>query len=327
MKIDPAIRTRFERQAAIASALKREVDRDLLKRKHAAWHYESRVKADESFALKVETGRVKNLDEVEDVFGATLVVPNSALLADAEAVVTERYRLQERRPLRSQITTKKPEEFRFDDIRLYVRYARTEGERTAIPDGALFEVQVKTFLQHAWTVATHDLVYKSDQRDWRRERVAYQIKANLEQAEVVIGAIEGLAASAVLPAENPAIDEINLIIAVLSEEWSGTALPRDVRRLAESIQVLLTVVESGGDTDKARLLKELLVRGRERSAGAHSLDWSPYRSVLNYVAHEHEAKLRKRVRGASRQKLLMYPETLAALGTDPSEASGAVVVT
>ena len=47
-------------------------------------------------------------------------------------------------------------------------------------------MQVKTFLQHAWGIATHDLIYKTDDVSWSRQRIAYQIKAMLEHAEMSI---------------------------------------------------------------------------------------------------------------------------------------------
>lgn len=321
MKIDAVVRAEFARQERIAASLKIEVDLDLLKRKLPSWHYESRVKGEESFALKVETGRVDSVSEVEDVFGATIVVPTAAELPRAEQLVTDRYELLERRPSNHALTSKRPDEFRFDDIRLYVRYRRTETERTAIPDRALFEVQVKTFLQHAWAAATHDLVYKTDQRDWRRERVAYQIRAALEQAEVAVGGIQAMATTDVLPSAHPPIDEVNKVIDSIRSEWDEVALPRDVRRLAEAVVQLLKAAEAS-----AADLPAILVRGRERHAGAHSLDWSPYRSILNYVAEEHKAAFARRLRGTSRTKILLYPEVLPKVGLTSAQLRGAVLV-
>ncbi|MFE6971423.1 hypothetical protein [Isoptericola sp. NPDC057653] len=329
MKIDAAIRESYERQARIARQLKGEVDIDLQKRKHSSWHYESRVKGDESFAIKVESGRVPDPNRMEDVFGATLVVPNATRLPEAEAVVTQRYSVHERRPPTATGTTKRPHDFLFDDVRLYVRYERTEGERTAIPDGTLFEVQIKTFLQHAWAVATHDLIYKSEQRDWRRERVAYQVRATLEQAEVTIAGIEALAASDVLPSANPEIDQLNEIIDVLNTEWDAAALPRNVRSLAESVNNLLKIVDGSPAADRVEILRALLLSGSQRNAGAHSLDWSPYRSVLNYIADDHSQRLSRRLRNggqSQKAKVLVYPETLARLGIEQAEARGAVVL-
>lgn len=95
LKIDARVREAFERQEQVAERLGAEVNRDLTKRKHSSWHYESRVKSLESFALKVETGRIESLKEVEDVFAATIVVPDATQVAEAEAIVTQKYTLKE----------------------------------------------------------------------------------------------------------------------------------------------------------------------------------------------------------------------------------------
>jgi ppGpp synthetase/RelA/SpoT-type nucleotidyltranferase len=327
VKIDATVRDAFEEQEAVANALRAEVDRDLRQRKDATWHYVSRVKGLESFALKVETGRISSLAEVEDVFAATIVVPQWSEIAAARDLVLEKYELHERRPPTDDETSKSPDSFRFDDLRMYVRYRRVEGEKTAIPDGALFEVQIKTFLQHAWAVATHDVIYKSPKRDWRRERVAHQVRASLESAEVAIGNIDSLAASTILPGIDSEIAELNAIIVVLEDHWSQELLPTNIRRLAENVCDLMRVVDRRWDADRPAILSTLLDAGKARNLGAHSIDWSPYRSVLNYVAHDHSSKLRARVIDPkSKKKLLVYPEVLEALSVEQDQAIAAVVV-
>ena len=330
LKIDAVLRQAFARQEEVAKSLKAEVDNFFRRGKRDGWHFESRVKGIESFALKVETGRVASIEEVEDVFGATLVVPSSSQVEDAVELVLGQYDLVSRRPPTPASTHKRPESFPFDDVRLYVRYRRSEGEATSIPDKALFEVQIKTFLQHAWAVATHDVIYKTAVRDWRRERIAYQVRAALEAAEVAIGDVDLLAQSRALPESSAEIEEVNGIIALIRENWQEELLPRDVRRLAENIRELMSVVvrfEPG--KDRVAILAELLGRGKARNGGEHSVDWSPYRSVLEYVAHDHKSKLRGELQQPWRQKknqmLLIYPETLMSLGLAPDKAIGAVV--
>lgn len=326
MKIDAAIRDAHSRLEPIARALQAEVNHDLQQRKDGAWHYQSRVKDLESFALKVESGRIESLSRVEDMFGATLVVQDAGQIQRAIDVVATRYPIVTRRPPSSSSTKKNSDSFVFDDVRLYVNYERTEGERTAIPNNTLFEVQIKTFLQHAWAVATHDLTYKTALRDWRRERIAYQIKAALEQAEVAIGGIETLASTSVLPASDDQIDELNAIIIIIMNEWEEHDLPTNVRRVAESVQSLLRIVDQRNTADRAAILSELVANGRTRNGGGHSIHWSPYRSVLNYVAQEHPGKLKRRIRSErSRQKLLIYPEVLALLSVSEAAATSVIV--
>jgi ppGpp synthetase/RelA/SpoT-type nucleotidyltranferase len=92
--------------------------------------------------------------------------------------------------------------FRLIDLRLYV----TLPDSPALPptdlSDVVFEVQIKTFLQHAWSIATHDLLYKTDAVNWSKERIAYQIKARREHAEISIQEAEDLATSAALAKED-----------------------------------------------------------------------------------------------------------------------------
>ena len=74
-----------------------------------------------------------------------------------------------------------------------------------------FEIQIKTFLQHAWDIAIHDIIYKGDDINWRMQRIAYQIKAMLEHAEVSIHEIERIKESEILPKENKHIQNLNKI--------------------------------------------------------------------------------------------------------------------
>ena len=53
-----------------------------------------------------------------------------------------------------------------------------------------FEIQVKSAFEHAWSVSTHDLVYKNSEINWRKLRLAAQIKATVEQLDMLILAFE-----------------------------------------------------------------------------------------------------------------------------------------
>src|SRR5690606_19680800 len=131
---------------------------------------------------------------------------------------------------------KNTDSFPFDDLRLYCRIGNKHHYKIA-PEvsNLIFEVQVKTFLQHAWSIATHDIIYKTDQISWGKERVAYQVKAALEQAEVAISGAKNLSTVKELSKENMLVKKINRVIILLSKHFKKEDLPDDKRRLAQNV--------------------------------------------------------------------------------------------
>lgn len=163
MKIAKPIRDAFDENNPRYVRLKEDT-RALLKPKveEQSWFYADRVKQLESFALKIETGRVSKPTELEDFFACTVIVPTLGQIEKAVDLISESYEIVYRRPPNDSHTTKQASEFVFDDLRLYVRRKPVTNGRVSDLDELLFEVQVKTILQHAWGIATHDLTYKTD---------------------------------------------------------------------------------------------------------------------------------------------------------------------
>jgi ppGpp synthetase/RelA/SpoT-type nucleotidyltranferase len=316
MKVDERIRAEFKRQQSLAERLKERVDDDFVNRSDS-WHYESRVKSEESFALKIEAGRVRDPAAVEDVFGCVLVVRNALELPAAIDFVRVLYgEPDEQRPASLERTRKSPSDFLFDDVRLYLRYSVPDYLPQPEFVGVKFEIQIRTFLQHAWAIATHDVVYKADDVNWRRERVAHQIRATLEQAEVAIERMSELQETKALPQASSRFDDVNAIINLLRDEWPADQLPHDLRRLSESIAVVARAVDVSIPDGLSRLLAD----GRAALNGAHNLNWSPYRSTLQYAATSRPQKLRTYLRDNRKwDPLFVYPEVLEQLGVPPSE--------
>src|SRR5690606_10003166 len=126
--------------------------------------------------------------------------------------------------------------FPFDDLRIYVSLKDFDtGEFAPNLYEIIFEIQIKTFLQHAWTIATHDLIYKSDKINWSKERVAYQVKAALEHAEVTISGVEEISKNSELKKENKEVKKVNQLISMILNHWKPEDLPANRRRLAQNI--------------------------------------------------------------------------------------------
>lgn len=207
------------------------------------WHYESRIKVLQSFALKAETGRVSNLNEMEDHFAATLVVTErSAIRAAMDLVMGDLgYRLAYRRPKSDQKTTKPSDSFRFDDLRLYLKSPIVEGTRPKVFQDRIFELQVKTFLQHAWGIATHDSIYKNVRPEWGRERVGFQTRAGLEQIECVLSAIAEVNDAAAFPTSGWHKSRAT-VLDIIEANFVSDRLPEDRRRLSDTVTEALNAV-------------------------------------------------------------------------------------
>jgi ppGpp synthetase/RelA/SpoT-type nucleotidyltranferase len=275
MKIPLSIREAYDVQFDLNQGLKRIVDDIIGNLKRPRWHYESRIKEVESFAVKIESGRASKPTALEDFFACTLVVPNSTELKQAELLVQGSFDVKYQRPKDPAETRKEATAFPFDDLRLYV----TRKNAGALPptplDQIIFEVQIKTFLQHAWSIATHDLVYKTDDVRWSKDRIAAHIKAMIEHAELSIQEAAALAQSELLSKTDEQTRTLAEIITVLTAQWPRADLPENIRGLAHALQPILT-----GLSMRAADLNDLLNTEKVAGRGSFDLNLSPYGVIV-----------------------------------------------
>jgi ppGpp synthetase/RelA/SpoT-type nucleotidyltranferase len=287
MKISKSLRDIHSSQREQYEQLQRQVDRIMNGLKDRRWHYESRVKDLESFALKIEAGRQYDPNQVEDFFACTLVVENLDSMSKAETLVSKKFKFHKRRPKRNNFTSKPSDSFRFDDTRLYVRWKDDPAIRPTGLNGLLFEVQFKTFLAHAWSVATHDLTYKTDEKSWPKERIAFQIKAMLEHAEISIQEAKKLSKSTSLKKTDELSKRISTIIKLINELWPAEALPYDKKRLAENIDNLIRNVGI-----ELQTLQEILLKETELGKGTKTLNLSPYATIVQSLFDQELEKMK-----------------------------------
>lgn len=290
MKIARAVRTLYDECAPLYERLAKDVT-SLLKPKveQNQWFFLSRVKQLESFALKLETGRVENPRRSEDFFACTIVVRTLSEIDDAERLITSLYPLKERRPPNNGQTTKSAHNFFFDDLRLYVEQPESTTGRDTDLEGIMFEVQIKTILQHAWGVATHDLIYKSDRVSWPRERIAYQVKAMLEHAEIAIAEAERLADAPAVAKTDPRTADTAILLNSLNRIWSADQLPTDRKRLADTI---LQVLKMCGKT--ADQFTEVVDTEKMR-IGLLPADLSPYAFTIQALANSSDVPFQQQL--------------------------------
>jgi ppGpp synthetase/RelA/SpoT-type nucleotidyltranferase len=291
MKIINSIEDYYYKQLELNRILRSRVDHLIKYHKKSSWHYDSRIKDLESFALKVETGNIEDPSNMNDFFACSIIVENTIMLQDALLLVEKHFDIVEKKPSTPDFTPNAPDSFAFDDLRLYVRLKPDAGQPFDSGPNKLckvvFEVQIKTFLQHAWSLATHDLTYKGDEVNWAKQRIAYQIKAMLEHAEISIREIEKIKDCTVIAKKNRKFDQLNKINKFLLKNWQRDFLPGDIMRLTANVHHILNGLEINLNE-----LQECLDAESSAGRGVKTLNLSPYCIILQSIINQKPQKLK-----------------------------------
>jgi len=306
MKIVQSIQELYNANLPYFNIVKNKVDEIIKFNKNERWHYESRIKQIESFALKVEMGRFDKSEIFEDLFASTIVVKNLNEISLAENFISTLFNIKLKRPQSRNFTHKDSYSFPFDDLRLYVTLKDfNTGELSNNLYEIVFEIQIKTFLQHAWSIATHDLIYKSDKINWAKERIAYQVKASLEQAEVTISGVEDLSKIKELAKENKATQKVNKVINLVLSHWKPEDLPNDRRRLAQNIVGFIDTI--GIELNE---LNEILKTEKNNGRGTLTRNLSPFLIVVQSVFNIEPEKIKNYLQSdnKNKQKILITSE-------------------
>lgn len=188
--IPAAISRKHDATVLIAEAVERDAKAAILAFcESRGYPYLGRIKTSESIAEKIETGRFAAWSDINDIFACTIVVPT--LLHEESVLDFLKQTFAEVEVKRRGSSKKSPNEFRFDATRFYGRLSITPGlpEKKQL-EMFRFEVQVKSAFEHAWSAATHDIIYKSGDIDWKKHRLAAQLKAAVEQLDSLVIAFD-----------------------------------------------------------------------------------------------------------------------------------------
>lgn len=306
MKIVQSIQNLYSSKQRYYNVLSQKIDQLVSSKKKRTWHFIHRLKTPESFALKLETGRFTEASIFDDFFACTLVVENLDEITNAKKLIESLFEIVYKRPQSDNFTFKNTDSFPFDDLRLYCRLGSKYQSPIANEVSELvFEVQIKTFLQHAWSIATHDIIYKTDQISWGKERVAYQVKAALEQAEVAISGAKNLSTVKELAKENKLVKKINRVIILLSKHFKYEDLPDDKRRLSQNVLALIDTLEIS-----IQELEKIVVEETKAGKGSLLKNLSPFQIIVNSIYNQEPDKILKflRMRKDSKYKILLSPE-------------------
>lgn len=164
----------------------------------------------------------------------------------------------------------------------------------------VFEIQIKTILQYAWGIASHDLIYKTDNVSWPKERIAFQVKAMLEHAEIAIAEAERLADSPAISKKDCGTAATLEIIHALRGFWPPDRLPKDIKRLAESIRGVLKAC----DIDPSGL--DALLKAEKDRIGVLPTDLSPYAFLVQALANSGELDFRAKITSGKNKKTKVF---------------------
>jgi hypothetical protein len=123
-----------------------------------------------------------------------------------------------------------------------------------------FEIQIKSAFEHAWSVSTHDLVYKNSNIDWARLRLAAQIKATVEQLDMLILSFEEV--SKTIEKNNyPEIQIKQTIEKEINKLFENNKLPNELapKDMSRFCDNLYQILKKAGKEDKdvKKIIKQI----------------------------------------------------------------------
>ncbi|MFZ1586813.1 MAG: hypothetical protein WAT40_18755, partial [Saprospiraceae bacterium] len=143
--------------------------------------YSSRIKELDSLAEKIESGRYNDWNSIDDFIGSVIIIPSIIYEPQILKFLESSFLKVEIKKRGS--TLKSPDVFRFDATRFIGKLRPIDS--VEIINTINFEVQIRTAFEHAWSVTTHDLAYKSKTIDWKILRLAAQLKSSVEQLDMI----------------------------------------------------------------------------------------------------------------------------------------------
>ncbi len=280
MKISAQINSLYNELQPIAKSLQDHIDEKLRQKcDEKEWLYIRRIKGLESFAQKLEMGRYKSIESVDDMFACTIVVQNVSEISNAEALVNQFLAVLKRRPADPKRHHLLPENFSYDSLRLYCRVKPPHTGKEY--ENLTFEIQIKTFLEHAWSIATHDFQYKSSEISWAKARLVSQLKAMLDNIELSILESTHLATSGYIDKGNNEYDKLNATIKFYAENWGADKLPKDLRRLAQNTLQLMTALKIDLND-----ITDILTKENDAGRGINTISLSPFQIVVQGLINQ-----------------------------------------
>jgi ppGpp synthetase/RelA/SpoT-type nucleotidyltranferase len=243
MIVDAQLKTKYNLQAPYFEYIQNYLDQTLLNyTKQNFFAYSSRIKALNSISEKIESGRYSSWQELDDFVACVIIIPN---LSYENEVLNFLETIFVKIDVKKKGDTFKGfDAFRFDSTRFLGNIKSETEDKTSIIHQIKFEVQIRSAFEHAWSVTTHDLAYKSETIDWRVLRLVAQLKASVEQLDMIsLGATE--ISKKITKFKWPEIDiKIELLNFLASQFEKGIIpmelKPKDFSRVVDNLYPLIS---------------------------------------------------------------------------------------
>ena len=242
MIIDSKLKMRYDFEEPYFEFIQNYLDQTLMNYANKnLFAYSSRVKSLSSISEKIETGRFNSWDELDDFIGCVIIIPNLSyenkvleFLESAFVKINIKRRGE---------TFKSFDTFRFDSTRFLGNIKPESADKISLTHSIKFEIQIRSAFEHAWSVTTHDLAYKSETIDWKILRLVYQLKASVEQLDMIsLGAKD--VSKQITKFKWPEIDVKIEILNFLSNQFNLKNIPeelkpKDFSRVVDNLYSLL----------------------------------------------------------------------------------------
>jgi ppGpp synthetase/RelA/SpoT-type nucleotidyltranferase len=242
MILDPKLYSKYKLYFPYFEFIQNKVDETLLNfSKKNGFAYSSRLKTFESLCEKIETGRYSSWNDIDDLIGCVIIIPNLSQEIEVLKFLESVFEIDIARKRGS--TFKNYDTFKFDSTRLIARLKKTDEKANDEIFNIKFEVQIRSAFEHAWSVTTHDLAYKSPTITWQMLRLSTQLKSSVEQLDmIVLGAKE--VSKQITKYKWPEIDIKIEILKFLNTSFEKSLIPnelkpKDFSRLVDNIYYLI----------------------------------------------------------------------------------------
>jgi ppGpp synthetase/RelA/SpoT-type nucleotidyltranferase len=242
MPAPESLRNAYQRALGPIEWVSRRVEETLATFCHRRdYLFHGRIKTLESLSEKIEGGRYERWSDLDDLYACTIVVPTAKEVPEVLSFLKVAFKELTVKSGRS--TQKAPDVFRFDSTRWYGTL-NDDVAQDSIPgvDSVRFEVQVLTAFEFAWVTVSHSLVYKSDDVNWSKLRLASQLKAAVEQIETIIAAYEETSRYVLGSPYSELESQVTIVerfSSLIDEQYIPVGLkPASWRRFASNVQTL-----------------------------------------------------------------------------------------